>query len=93
VDKNNFLFSGKNIAQVSDGGFIMDSDGLSGDFLEQVKAQAAEILKAKGIDAAMVAGLSSDNVNPSAQSRRRNPPPRKDHPASSSNSKKKGAKA
>jgi cell division protein ZapA (FtsZ GTPase activity inhibitor) len=78
--KTNFSTE-KNVAQVSDGGFLFASDGLNADQLAKLKAEVTETLKAQGIDPSILASISSSDsaARPRNRPRKENgKPPNKD---------------
>lgn len=63
----------KNVAQVVNGGIVMESDDFSADQLAEIQRKVEEAMKSKGLDTAVLAeAFSSKTVPP-----RRRPPPNK----------------
>ncbi|KAI1722494.1 spermatogenesis-associated serine-rich protein 2 [Ditylenchus destructor] len=67
----------KNVAQVVNGGMVMESDDFSADQLAEIQRKVEEAMKSKGLDASILSeAFSSKTVAP----RRRPPPNKNGHP-------------
>ncbi|KAI1712813.1 spermatogenesis-associated serine-rich protein 2 [Ditylenchus destructor] len=67
----------KNVAQVVNGGMVMQSDDFSADQLAEIQRKVEEAMKSKGLDASILSeAFSSKTVAP----RRRPPPNKNGHP-------------
>uniref|UniRef100_A0A0R3RPQ8 UBA domain-containing protein n=1 Tax=Elaeophora elaphi TaxID=1147741 RepID=A0A0R3RPQ8_9BILA len=72
VGNGAFLKDRKNVAEISNGGILMKSDALTAEQLADLNKKLQESLKAQGIDASILSGISSKNGMPV----RRRPPGR-----------------